>query len=103
MTSKVDLLVVMYNCKHLIPLFVSSLRNISIPVTVYFLDNGSQDGTADAVAPAQLGRNATKKKTPVLRKPSWPMSAAAVAPTGGKPACFESTASPATCHTLPGT
>ena len=52
MTPKVDLLVVMYNCKHLIPLFVSSLRNISIPVTVYFLDNGSQDGTADAVAHA---------------------------------------------------
>ncbi|HYR89034.1 MAG TPA: glycosyltransferase family 2 protein [Terriglobia bacterium] len=52
MTSKVDLLVVVYNCKHLIPLFVASLRNISIPVTVYFLDNGSRDGTADAVAQA---------------------------------------------------
>lgn len=55
MTSKVDLLVVVHNCKHLIPLFIASLRNISIPVTVYFLDNGSRDGTADAVAHAISG------------------------------------------------
>lgn len=47
--SKVDLLVIVYNCEHLIPSLISSLRTISIPVTAYFLDNGSHDGTADVL------------------------------------------------------
>jgi GT2 family glycosyltransferase len=34
----------------LIPSLIQSLRSISIPVTAYFLDNGSHDGTADAIA-----------------------------------------------------
>jgi GT2 family glycosyltransferase len=34
----------------LIPSLVESLRSISFPVTAYFLDNGSRDGTADALA-----------------------------------------------------
>jgi GT2 family glycosyltransferase len=51
-TSRVDLLVVVHNCKPLLPGFLKSLRGISIPVTAFFLDNASQDGTADALAKA---------------------------------------------------
>jgi GT2 family glycosyltransferase len=51
-TSRVDLLVIVYNCKPLIPAFIASLRTITIPITAYFLDNASQDGTPDALASA---------------------------------------------------
>lgn len=50
MTSKVDLLVVFHNSKHLLPSLIGSLRNISVPITAYFLDNGSRDGTPEALA-----------------------------------------------------
>jgi len=51
-TSTVDLLVIVHNCKHLIPSFINSLRTISVPLTAYFLDNGSHDGTAGELAEA---------------------------------------------------
>ena len=50
MSPRVDLLVVLHNSRSLIPSLIQSLRSISIPVTAYFLDNGSHDGTADAIA-----------------------------------------------------
>lgn len=49
MTSRVDLLVVLHNSKPLLSAFLASLSNISVPVTLYFLDNNSADGTPDAV------------------------------------------------------
>ncbi len=52
MTPRVDLLVIVYNCRSLLPTFVASLRTISTPITAYFLDNGSLDGTPDALAAA---------------------------------------------------
>src|SRR5207237_6906128 len=39
----------------LIPSFVASLRIISIPIRAYFLDNGSRDGTPEALATAIEG------------------------------------------------
>ena len=50
MSSRVDLLVVLHNSKPFIPSLIKSLRSISIPVTAYFLDNGSHDGTVETVA-----------------------------------------------------
>ena len=46
----VDLLVAVSQQPVLIPGFLASLRGISIPITAYFLDNGSHDGTADLLA-----------------------------------------------------
>jgi len=43
-TSEVDVLVLLYNSRSLIPAFVQSLRRITVPMTVYFLDNNSSDG-----------------------------------------------------------
>ena len=50
MTSDIDVLVLLYNCRPLIPDFLKSLRRISIPVTVFFLDNNSSDGSPDLLA-----------------------------------------------------
>ncbi len=47
---KIDVLIVLYNCAGFIDPLLLSLRNVSIAITVYFLDNGSHDGTADRVA-----------------------------------------------------
>ena len=52
MTSKVDLLVIVHNSKSMIPSLIEGLRTISIPITGYFLDNGSRDGTPDTLAQA---------------------------------------------------
>ena len=54
MVSTVDLLVVMYNSKHVIPSLVAGLRKISVPITAYFLDNNSSDGTPEALAQVDL-------------------------------------------------
>jgi GT2 family glycosyltransferase len=51
-TSRVDLLIILYNSRRLIPSLVASLRTISIPVTAFFLDNDSHDGTPDALGRA---------------------------------------------------
>jgi GT2 family glycosyltransferase len=52
-TSGVDVLIVLYNNSRFIQPLVDSLRRITIPVTLYFLDNASTDDTA-AVLPAAL-------------------------------------------------
>ena len=52
MTSKVDVLVVLHNSKALLPAFLNSLRNISTPVTIHFLDNNSSDGTPESIVQA---------------------------------------------------
>jgi GT2 family glycosyltransferase len=51
-TSKVDLLIIVHNSRQLIPSLIESLRTISIPVTAFFLDNDSHDGTADVLVQA---------------------------------------------------
>ena len=55
MSSRVDLLIIVHNSKALIAPLIESLRTISIPVTAYFLDNASHDGTPEVLAEA-LGR-----------------------------------------------
>ena len=50
MTARVDVLVVLHNSRKWIPGLLAGLRNITVPVTVLFLDNGSSDGTADSIA-----------------------------------------------------
>ena len=52
MTSKVDLLIILHNSRKLVPGLVDSLRTISIPVTAFFLDNDSHDGTPDVLSQA---------------------------------------------------
>jgi GT2 family glycosyltransferase len=51
-TSKVDLLIIVHNSSSLIPSLLESIRTISIPVTAFFLDNDSHDGTPDLLAQA---------------------------------------------------
>jgi GT2 family glycosyltransferase len=46
----VDLLIVFHNSRKWIPDLLSSLRQITIPIRAYFLDNASTDGTADLLA-----------------------------------------------------
>lgn len=50
MTSDVDVFVLLHNSRSLIPAFLQSLRRITIPVTVYFLDNNSSDGSPEVLA-----------------------------------------------------
>ncbi|MBI4473719.1 MAG: glycosyltransferase family 2 protein, partial [Acidobacteria bacterium] len=50
MKSRIDLLIVVHNSRKLIPPLIASLRTITVPVTGYFLDNDSRDGTADLLA-----------------------------------------------------
>jgi len=47
---EVDVLIVFHNSRQWIPELLAGLRQISIPITAYFLDNGSDDGTADLLA-----------------------------------------------------
>lgn len=48
MDSRVDILVLLYNSEKWVPSLIESLRHIQIPATLYFLDNDSQDGSAEA-------------------------------------------------------
>jgi GT2 family glycosyltransferase len=48
--SNVDVLIVFYNSSKFIGPLLDSLRAVSIPITAYFLDNASRDGTADKLA-----------------------------------------------------
>lgn len=50
MSSAVDLLIVFHNSRQWVPDLIASLRQISVPITAYFLDNASTDGTADLLA-----------------------------------------------------
>ena len=50
MTSDIDVFVLLYNNRSLIPAFLKSLCRIAIPVTVFFLDNNSSDGSPELLA-----------------------------------------------------
>jgi GT2 family glycosyltransferase len=50
--SEVDLLIVIHNSRRWIPGLLESLREISIPVTAYFIDNASSDDSPDLLAAA---------------------------------------------------
>lgn len=52
MASSVDVLVVFHNSARFIAPLLDSLRRISIPVSAYFLDNGSHDETAGMILAA---------------------------------------------------
>jgi len=49
-TSDINVFVVLYNNRSLIPAFLKSLCRIAIPVTVFFLDNNSSDGSPELLA-----------------------------------------------------
>jgi GT2 family glycosyltransferase len=49
-TPEIDVLIVLYNSAKFIQPLIDSLGRITIPVTLYFLDNASSDGTADLIA-----------------------------------------------------
>jgi GT2 family glycosyltransferase len=51
-TPKIDVLVVLYNSANFIQPLLDSIRRITTPVTLYFLDNASRDGTADKLGAA---------------------------------------------------
>ena len=50
MTPDIDILVVLYNSAKFIQPLLDSLHRITIPATLYFLDNASTDGTAERLA-----------------------------------------------------
>ncbi len=52
MTPEIDILIVLYNSSKFIRPLLDSLRCITLPVTIYFLDNGSTDNTAQTLATA---------------------------------------------------
>jgi len=52
--STIDVLIIMHNSRSLIPTLIQGLRRISIPHTVYFLDNNSSDGTPEILVKAVL-------------------------------------------------
>jgi GT2 family glycosyltransferase len=49
-TAEVDVLIVLHNSRRWIPELLAGLRDISIPIAVYFLDNNSTDGTPDLLS-----------------------------------------------------
>jgi GT2 family glycosyltransferase len=49
-TPDVDVLVVLYNSASFIQALLDSLRRITIPITLYFLDNASSDDTVEKIA-----------------------------------------------------
>lgn len=46
MASSIDILIVLYNSANFIQPLLASLSRLAIPATIYFLDNGSADDTA---------------------------------------------------------
>lgn len=46
MTGIVDVLIVLHNSRRWIPDLLAGLREVTVPINVYFLDNASADGTA---------------------------------------------------------
>jgi len=51
-TPEIDVLVVLYNSEKFVDPLLDSLRRVSIPITLYFLDNASSDKTVEKVAAA---------------------------------------------------
>jgi len=51
-TPKIDVLVVLYNSANFIQPLLDSIRRITTPVNLYFLDNASGDGTTDKLGAA---------------------------------------------------
>jgi GT2 family glycosyltransferase len=49
-TPEIDVLVVLYNSAKFLQPLIDSLRRITIPVTLHFLDNASIDGTPEKLA-----------------------------------------------------
>jgi GT2 family glycosyltransferase len=49
---EIDVLIVLYNSAKFLQPLIDSLRRITIPVVIYFLDNASTDGTAEQLAAA---------------------------------------------------
>ena len=52
MIRDVDVLIVFHNSRRWVPELLSALTEISFPVTAYFLDNASTDGTPELLASA---------------------------------------------------
>ena len=52
MTPEIDVLIVLYNSSRFLPALIESLRRITIPVNLFFLDNASGDGTPEILAKA---------------------------------------------------
>jgi len=50
--AEIDVLIVLYNSSNFIQPLIESLRRITIPVKVYFLDNASRDNTSEKLAAA---------------------------------------------------
>ena len=48
--ANLDVLIVLYNSANFLGPLLDSLRRVSIPLTAYFLDNGSSDRTIDTLA-----------------------------------------------------
>jgi len=51
-TPEIDILIVLYNSARFIPPLLESLRRITVPVRLHFLDNASTDETAKLIAEA---------------------------------------------------
>jgi GT2 family glycosyltransferase len=51
-TPEIDVLIVLYNSEKFIEPLLNSLRRVTIPITLYFLDNASSDKTVEKVAAA---------------------------------------------------
>jgi len=51
-TAEVDVLVVLHNSRRWIDGLLSGLRDITVPINIYFLDNASSDGSPDLLAAA---------------------------------------------------
>jgi GT2 family glycosyltransferase len=49
-TVGIDLFVIVHNSRQHIPGLIAGLQRLSLPVTAYFLDNASRDGSADLLA-----------------------------------------------------
>ena len=54
-SSTIDVLVVVHNSRPFIPSLIEGLRRVSVPITAYFLDNNSRDGTPEALAQSVSG------------------------------------------------
>jgi GT2 family glycosyltransferase len=55
-TPEVDILIVLYNSAKFLQPLLDSLEKVKLPITLYFLDNGSTDETAQMLA-ARLARS----------------------------------------------
>jgi GT2 family glycosyltransferase len=54
-TPEIDVLVVLYNSEKFIQPLLDSLQRVSIPITIYFLDNASTDQTVEKLAAVLAG------------------------------------------------